>query len=132
MTLLQFLLLNHRKSNFIHPWAYRQIPTATNYYKYSFFPRTVVHWDALTTSIIMLPTLTHFSVLFAGWCVCPLNGQILFLAFNYTNMLCHDHLSCWRGHGTTLFSYCTNLFHPLFFSFISTNPLKHLAYRIPF
>ena len=59
--LTEYLIPNRRESKFIHPLAYRQIPTATNYYKYSFFTRTVVHWNALYTSIIMLQTLAQFS-----------------------------------------------------------------------
>ena len=72
--LTKYLIPNRRESKFIHPLVYIQIPTATNFYKYSFFPRTVVHWNALSTSIVM-----HSSViLFAGWCMGLLNGQILF------------------------------------------------------
>ena len=56
-----YLIRNRRESKFIHPLAYRQIQTSTNYYKFSFFPRTIVHWNALPTSIVMLPTLAQFS-----------------------------------------------------------------------
>ena len=42
---------NHRQSKFVHPLAYRQISTSTNYCKYSFFPRTAVHWNALSLPI---------------------------------------------------------------------------------
>ena len=56
-----YLVRNRRESKFIHPLAYRQIQTSTNYYKFSFFPRTIVHWNALPTSIVMLPTLAQFS-----------------------------------------------------------------------
>ena len=67
MKLLQFLLLNtsYRTAESLNsstPFAYRQIPTATNYYyKYSFFPKTLVHLNALSTSIVMLPTVAQFS-----------------------------------------------------------------------
>ena len=56
-----YLVRNRRESKFIHPLAYRQIQTSTNYYKFSFFPRTIVHWNALPTSIVMLPTLAQLS-----------------------------------------------------------------------
>ena len=29
----------------------------------------------------------------------------------------------------TLFSHCTNSFHPFFYAFMSANPLQHLVYR---
>ena len=45
-----YLVRNRRESKFIHPLAYRQIQTSTNYYKFSFFPRTIVHWNARRTS----------------------------------------------------------------------------------
>ena len=55
------LVPSHRESKFIHPLAYKQIHTSTNYYKFGFFPRSIVHWNALPTSIVMLPTLVQFS-----------------------------------------------------------------------
>ena len=59
--LTDYLTPNRRQSKFIHPLAYRQISTTTNYCKYSFFPRTAVHWNALPISIVMLPTVSQFS-----------------------------------------------------------------------
>ena len=59
--LTDYLTPNRRQSKFIHPLAYRQISTTTNYCKYSFFPRTAVHWNALPISIVMLPTVAQFS-----------------------------------------------------------------------
>ena len=41
--------------------AYRQIPTLKNYDKYTFFPRTIIHWNALPAFIPLLPTLAQFS-----------------------------------------------------------------------
>ena len=35
--------------------------TSTSYYKYSFSPRTITHWNALPTCIDLLPTLAQFS-----------------------------------------------------------------------
>ena len=37
---------NRRQSRNSHTLAYRQIPTLKNYYKYTFFPRTIIHWNA--------------------------------------------------------------------------------------
>ena len=45
-----------------HPLALRQIHTSVNYYKYSFFPAAVVHWNKLPCSVVTLPTLDQFSV----------------------------------------------------------------------
>ena len=39
-----YLFLNTRQSRYNHLLAYRQIPTLKDYYKYTFFPRTIVHW----------------------------------------------------------------------------------------
>ena len=41
--------------------AYRQIPTLKNYDKYTFFPRTIIHWNALPAVIPLLPTLAQFN-----------------------------------------------------------------------
>ena len=45
--------------------AYRQIPTLKNYDKYTFFPRTIIHWNAPPPPppvfIPLLPTLAQFS-----------------------------------------------------------------------
>ena len=35
----------------------RQIHTTANYYKYSFFPLSIVYWNSLPTEVVMLPTL---------------------------------------------------------------------------
>ena len=38
----EYLVPNGRESKFIHPLAYRQSRTSTNYYKFRLFPRTIV------------------------------------------------------------------------------------------
>ena len=43
-----------------HPLAYRQIPTGTNYHKYSFYPLAVVQWNSLPVSIATLTDLESF------------------------------------------------------------------------
>ena len=56
-----YLTPNRRQSRHIHTLAYRQIPTLKNYDKYTFFPRTIIHWNALPAFIPLLPTLVQFS-----------------------------------------------------------------------
>ena len=58
---LDYLVHNTRQSRHNHPLAYRQIPTLRDYYKYTFFPRTIIHWNALPAHIPVLPTLAQFS-----------------------------------------------------------------------
>ena len=52
-----YLAQNRRQSRHIHTLAYRQIPTLKDYYKYTIFPRTIIHWNALPAFIPLLPTL---------------------------------------------------------------------------
>ena len=56
-----YLTPNRRQSRHIHTLAYRQIPTLKNYNKYTFFPRTIIHWNALSAFIPLLPTLAQCS-----------------------------------------------------------------------
>ena len=42
--------------------ALSQIHTTANYYKFAFFPSTVVYWNQLPAQIVLLPTLDQFSV----------------------------------------------------------------------
>ena len=52
---------NTRLSRHVHPLSYRQIPTLKDYYRFTFFPRSVIHWNALPAHIPVLPTLAQFS-----------------------------------------------------------------------
>ena len=81
-----YLIPNRRESRFIHPLAYRQIHTSTNYYKFSFFPRTVVHWNALPTCIAMLRNSGTVQLCCkpGGGCI-PLITRLFFLSFKKTN-----------------------------------------------
>ena len=45
-----------------HPLALRQIHSTANYYKFSFFPSTVVNWNQFPAQTVLLPTLGQFSV----------------------------------------------------------------------
>ena len=56
-----YLIPNTRQSRHNHQLAYRQIPTLKDYYKFTFFPRTIVHWNALPFYIPVLPTVAQFS-----------------------------------------------------------------------
>ena len=57
-----YLIRNTRLSSRIHPLAYRQITILKDYYKYTYFPRTIIHWNALPHHIPILPTLAQFSI----------------------------------------------------------------------
>ena len=56
-----YLIRNTRLSSRIHPLAYRQITTLKDYYTYTYFPRTIIHWNVLPHHIPILPTLAQFS-----------------------------------------------------------------------
>ena len=45
-----------------HPLAFTQIHTSNDYYKYSFFPLSVVQWNRLPADVLVLPTLEQFGV----------------------------------------------------------------------
>lgn len=49
-----------RISRTTHPLAYRQIFSRTDYYKYSFYPLTVVQWNYLPASVATLTDLDSF------------------------------------------------------------------------
>ena len=56
-----YLVRNTRPFIRTHPLAYRQISTLKDYYKFTFFPRTIIHWNALPAHIPVLPTLAQLS-----------------------------------------------------------------------
>ncbi|MCG8032702.1 MAG: reverse transcriptase domain-containing protein [Candidatus Thiodiazotropha taylori] len=43
-----------------HSLAYRQIQTRTDYYKYSFYPLTIVQWNCLPSTVATLTTIDSF------------------------------------------------------------------------
>ena len=57
----QYLTALERHSRTSHPMAYRQIATSTDYIKYSFFPRTIVHWNSLPPEVVSLPCVDDFN-----------------------------------------------------------------------
>ena len=56
-----YLIRNTRPSTRNHPLAYRQITAVEDSYKFAFFPRTIIHLNALPLHIPVLPTLVQFS-----------------------------------------------------------------------
>ena len=57
-----YLIQNTRPFSRNHPTSYRQITTLKVFYKYTFFPWTIIHWKALPHHIPTLPTLAQFSL----------------------------------------------------------------------
>ena len=45
-----------------HNLAFRQISTSKDFYKFSFFPRTIVHWNLLPQTVVNLPTADQFNL----------------------------------------------------------------------
>ena len=60
LPLPSYVIPHPRASRTSHPLAYRQISTRTHYYKYSFYPLTVVQWNSLPASIATLTDLNSF------------------------------------------------------------------------
>ena len=57
----QYITRNTRLSRHIHLLLFRQIPTIKDYYRFTFFPRTIIHWNDLPAHIPVLSTLVQFS-----------------------------------------------------------------------
>ena len=57
-----YLIPLTRESRHYHPLSYRLISATIDYYKYSFFPRSIVQWNSLPPDIPFLPTLEQFNV----------------------------------------------------------------------
>ena len=51
---------SNRISRYWHYMTYRQVSTSTDYYKYSFFPLSIVQWNALPQSVACLQSLEVF------------------------------------------------------------------------
>ena len=56
-----YLIPNTRQSRHNHLLAYKKIPILKDYCKYTFFPRTIVHWNAFPFYIPVLPIVAQFS-----------------------------------------------------------------------
>ena len=57
----EYFTHTHRNSRSTHQMALRPISTSTDYYKFSYFPRTITHWNALPPAIPSLPTIEQFN-----------------------------------------------------------------------
>ena len=73
-----------------HSLKFRQIPTSSDYYKFSFFPLSVCHWNSLPANVAEAPSLVSFK-------------RELFSVSIYTIWAGHVRSSnevlklCWRG-----------------------------------
>ena len=56
-----------------HPFTYQRPYTSTDYYKYSFFPRTIYQWNNLHSTIVCAASLTQFKMLLQPLYISPLN-----------------------------------------------------------
>lgn len=56
----QYVLPTTRLTRHMHPLSFRQIQTHCNYYKFSFYPATIVLWNSLPANIAQAPTLDQF------------------------------------------------------------------------
>ena len=59
-----YLMRNARPFSRNHPMAYGQITTLKDFYKYTFFPWTIIQWNVLPHHIPTLPTLAQFCSVF--------------------------------------------------------------------
>ena len=56
-----YMTLTNRRSRHSHELAFKLIDSFTDYYKFSFSPRTVSHWNALPHNVPILPTIEQFN-----------------------------------------------------------------------
>ncbi|KAH3856392.1 hypothetical protein DPMN_098980 [Dreissena polymorpha] len=47
----------------MHPLSFRQVHTSANYFKYSFFPYTIVLWNGLPASVVQQADLEGYKQL---------------------------------------------------------------------
>jgi len=55
-----YITRNTRPPRTSHDMAYKQIQTSSDFYKFSFFPRTIIHWNSLPANLVNL-NATQFS-----------------------------------------------------------------------
>ena len=51
-----------RLSHHMHPLSFRRVHATTDYYRYSFFPMTVVLWKRLPSGIVLFKDLDSFKL----------------------------------------------------------------------
>ena len=56
-----YLVRNTRASRYIHSLAYIQIQTLKDYYRFIFFLRNIIQWNALPANIPTIPSPAQFS-----------------------------------------------------------------------
>ena len=57
----EYLIPMTRFVRYGHSLSYRLFTATTDYYKFSYFPRTVYHWNQLPPIVAHLPTLEQFN-----------------------------------------------------------------------
>ena len=55
-----YLKSAQRRTRGSHEYKYQTISTGSDSYKYSYFPRTIVEWDALDHKVVGATSLTQF------------------------------------------------------------------------
>ena len=55
-----YIQYNNRISRYCHAMTFRQVHTSSDFYKFSFFPLSIVQWNALPESIACLQSLDAF------------------------------------------------------------------------
>ena len=55
-----YIQYNNRISSFCHSMTFRQVHTSRDFYKLSFFPLSIVQWNALPESIACLQSIDAF------------------------------------------------------------------------
>ena len=53
---------NHRVSRYCHSMSFKQNHTRVDYYKYSFFPLTLVQWNSLPADVALLQEFDVFKL----------------------------------------------------------------------
>jgi hypothetical protein len=61
-----FFLPVSRISRHTNPYTFRQIQCNRDFYKYSYFPRTIVQWNRLPLPVLSAPSLDSFKAQLQG------------------------------------------------------------------
>ena len=56
-----YVQYSNRISRYCHSMTFRQVYTSKDYYKYSFFPLTIVQWNSLPETVACLQNLEAFN-----------------------------------------------------------------------
>ena len=55
-----YIFKPNRLTRHMHPLSYRQIQTPCNYYKFSFYPTSIILWNSLPADITQATSLDQF------------------------------------------------------------------------